>query len=342
MIIMSKWYKDSGFQDDIVLSTRVRLARNLKGIPFPNIMTHQDAEKVIESVSSALSRLNYKFNMIRLSEISANEQQKLLEEHLISPQMLKHTEDKAVFISEDGFMSILVNEEDHIRLQCIFAGAESAKACELISNIDDYLGKNLEYAFHGKYGHLTACPTNVGTGMRLSFMVHLPALCMTRLADNLFATVGKIGVTVRGMHGEGTKSSGNIFQISNQVTLGKSEKELADNITNVVNEIIAKERELRRRIIQDKGIAIEDKIMRSYGVMRYAKRISTEELTGLLSNVRFGVSLGIINDVNVKSLNEIMVTTRPAHIVEKGVTTAFERDVKRAEMIKEILSEKEE
>lgn len=342
MKTMAKWYKDSGFQDDIVLSTRIRLARNLKGIPFPNSMTEGEGEKVIEAVTGALSKLNYKFNLIRLSKISVNEQQKLLEEHLISPQMLKNTESKAVLISEDGFISILINEEDHIRMQCICAGAESEKAYDLISKIDDFLGKNVEYAFHNKYGHLTACPTNVGTGMRLSFMLHLPALCMTRLADNMFATVGKLGVTVRGMYGEGTKSSGNIFQISNQVTLGKTETELAQNITNVVNEIIAKERELRRRIIQEKGITTEDKIMRSYGIMRYAKKISTEELAGIISNVRLGVSLGIIQDIKVKNLNEIMVTTRPAHIMEKGAATGFERDVRRAEMIKDILSKKEE
>jgi len=339
---MAKWYRDRGFQDDIVLSTRIRLARNLKGIPFPNQMSSQDGEKVISLVSEALSKLNYKFNLIRLSQISEIEQQKLLEEHLISPQMLKNTQNKAVFISEDESVSILVNEEDHIRLQCIYSGAESNKAYDLISKIDDFLSKNVQYAFHRKYGHLTACPTNVGTGMRLSFMLHLPALCMTRLADNLFATVGKVGVTVRGMYGEGTKSSGNIFQISNQITLGKSESELAQNITDVVNQIIAKERELRRRIIQDKGIAIEDRIMRSYGIMRYAKKISTEELTGILSNVRFGISLGIIKDINVGLINEIMVVTRPAHIAETGAVNSFERDVKRAELIKNILKKEEE
>lgn len=339
---MAEWYRDSGFQDDVVLSTRIRLARNLKGIPFPNRMSGDDGEKVILTISEALSHLNYKFNLIRLSDISETERQMLLEKHFISLQMLKNTKHKAVFLSEDEAVSILVNEEDHIRMQCIFAGAESEKAYDLISKIDDFLSENVGFAFHEKYGHLTACPTNVGTGMRLSFMMHLPALCITRLADNLFSTVGKLGITVRGMYGEGTKTSGSIFQISNQVTLGKSEAELSQNITDVVNQIIAKERELRRRIIQDKGVAIEDKIMRSYGIMKYAKKISTEEMTGLLSNVRLGVSLGIINDIEIKRLNEIMVVTRPAHIMNLGASNSFERDVKRAEVIKEILNQKEE
>ncbi len=339
---MAKWYCDSGFQDDIVLSTRVRLARNLKGIPFPNQMSAEDGEKVISTVADALSKLNYKFNLIRLSEISGIERQRLLEEHFISPQMLKNTEHKAVFLSEDEAVAIMINEEDHIRLQCIYAGLESDKAYDLISKIDDFLGETVQYAFHRKYGHLTACPTNVGTGMRLSFMLHLPALSMARMADNLFAAVGKLGVTVRGMYGEGTKSSGNVFQISNQTTLGKSETELAQNLTDVVNQIITKERELRRRIAKDKGITVEDKIMRSYGIMKYAKKISTEELTGLLSNVRFGVSLGIIDNITSNQLNEIMVVSRAAHIMETGAGNSFERDVKRAEVIKTILNKKEE
>lgn len=338
---MAKWYCDRGFQDDVVLSTRVRLARNLKGIPFPNKMSDADGEKVIKTVSDALSNLNYKFNLIRLHEISDIERQKLLEEHLISPQMLKSPEHKAVFISDDDAVAIMINEEDHIRFQSIYAGFESEKAYELISKIDDFLGNSVEYAFHRKYGHLTACPTNVGTGMRISFMLHLPAICMARVADNLFAAVGKLGVTVRGMYGEGTKSSGYIFQISNQTTLGKTEAELSQNLNDVVNQIITKERELRRRILQDKGIAIEDKIMRSLGLMTYAKKISTDELTGLISNVRFGVSLGIIDNVDINKLNEIMVVTRPAHITELGATNSYERDVKRAEVINSILRKEE-
>lgn len=339
---MSKWYCDSGFQDDIVLSTRIRLARNIKGIPFPNRMKKGEGSKVIDLVANALEGMNYNFNLIRLADISEIERQKLFEQHFISAQMLKDTADKAVFVSEDDAVSILINEEDHIRMQCIYAGAEGGKAYDLISKIDDYLSEKLEYAFHSKYGHLTACPTNVGTGMRMSFMLHLPALCMTRLADNLFSTVGKLGVTVRGMYGEGTKAGGNIFQISNQTTLGKTEEELSANITDVVNQIIAKERELRHRILQDKGVSVEDKIMRSYGIMRYARKISSEELIGHLSNVRFGVSLGIINDISIKELNEITVVTRPAHIAETGAASAFERDVKRAEIIGNIIADKEE
>lgn len=339
---MAKWYCGNGFQDDIVLSTRVRLARNLKGIPFPNRMNGDDGEKVISTVAEALENLNYKFTLIRLGELSDVERQRLFEEHYISQQMLKNPQHKAVFISEDESVAIMINEEDHIRFQSIFAGFESEKAYDLISKIDDYLGNTVSYAFHRKYGHLTACPTNVGTGMRISFMMHLPALCMARVADNLFAAVGKLGVTVRGMYGEGSKSSGYVFQISNQTTLGKSEAELAKNLCDVVNQIIAKERDLRRHIAKEKGIVLEDKILRSYGLMRYAKKISTDELSGLISNVRFGVSLGIIDDVKTNKLNEIMIVTRPAHVMESGAENPTERDVKRAEVIKSILNSKEE
>lgn len=339
---MAKWYCSNGFQDDIVLSTRVRLARNLKGIPFPNRMSAEDAEKVISVVGDALKNLNYKFKFIRLGDISDVERQKLFEEHYISQQMLKNPQHKAVFISEDESVVILINEEDHIRFQSIFAGFESEKAYDLISKIDDYLGNTVSYAFHRKYGHLTACPTNVGTGMRISFMMHLPALCMAHVADNLFAAIGKLGVTVRGMYGEGSKSSGYVFQISNQTTLGKSEEKLAKNICDVVNQIITKERDLRHRIAKENGIMLEDKIMRSYGLMRYAKKISTDELNKLISNVRLGVSLGIIDDVKTNKLNEILVLTRPAHIIELGIENYDERDVKRAELIKTILNSKEE
>ncbi|MBE7030241.1 MAG: protein arginine kinase [Ruminococcaceae bacterium] len=334
---MAKWYHDQGAQSDIVLSTRVRLARNIKGIPFPSRMKGEDGEKVICLVKDALDALHYNFSLIRLSECPDLEKQRLLEAHFISPDMLRDTEHKAVFLSEDGYVSILINEEDHIRLQGIFSGMESEKAYDLIAKIDDCLAERLNYAVHEKYGYLTACPSNAGTGMRLSFMLHLPALCMAQLTEKLFATIGKLGVTVRGLYGEGTKASGYVFQISNQFTLGRSEQELMASITEVVGQIISKERELRTKLLRENGVALEDKIMRAYGQMKYARVMSTKEFNGLLSFVRLGVSAGLIDSLTIREVNTLMVEARPAHVMGDAPLTEMERDVKRADIIRRAL-----
>lgn len=335
---MAKWYLDEGFQSDIVLSTRVRLARNIAGIPFPNRMSDADGARVISMVDDALKKLNYRFTLIRMDDIGDLERQRLMEEHVISPDMLKNTKNKAVFVSADDSVSILVNEEDHLRLQSMFSGLEAQKAYDLLEKIDDFLGKELPYAFHEKYGYLTACPTNVGTGMRLSFMLHLPALCSAHLADSLFSTIGKLGITVRGLYGEGTKSQGNVFQVSNQVTLGRSEAEIIDGVTEVINQIIAQERELRGRMMKENGAAIEDQISRSLGTLRYARILSSAELNDLLSNVRMGVSIGFIRDVTIRDLNTLMVESRPGHVMGGHAMTSFERDVKRAELVRNHLA----
>ena len=198
---MAKWYDDTGFQGDIVLSTRVRLARNLKGIPFPNKMSDDDAKKVVELVSGALENMNYGFTRLDLNAMSKTEKQKLVEKRYISPDLAKQTKPCAVFISDDESVSIMVNEEEHIRMQSIFAGLECQKAYDIISKIDAYLAEKLEYAVHPKYGYLTSCLTNLGTGMRVSCMLHLPAVCLCSVADSMFATLGKLGITVRGMYG---------------------------------------------------------------------------------------------------------------------------------------------
>lgn len=334
---MAKWYLDEGFQSDIVLSTRVRLARNIEGLPFPNRMTDADGAKLISMVEQALAKLNYQFRLVKMDDIDDLERQKLMEEHFISPDMLKNTKNKAVFISGDDSVSILVGEEDHLRLQSMFSGLEAQKAYDLLEKVDDFLSKELPYAFHEKYGFLTACPTNVGTGMRLSFMLHLPALCKAHLADSLFSTISKLGITVRGLYGEGTKPQGDVFQVSNQVTLGRSETEIMEGVTEVIHQIIAKERELRSRMMQENGAAIEDAVYRALGTMRYARILPSAELNGLLSSVRMGVSIGLIKDVSIRDLNTVMVEARPGHVMGDHVLTGFERDVKRAALVRERL-----
>jgi len=337
---MAKWYNDSGFQSDIVLSTRVRLARNIKGIPFPNKMSDDDAKKVIDMTDAALMGMNFTFNRIDLNDLSALEKEKLVEKHYISPKLAKQTKPCAVFVSEDESVSIMVNEEDHIRLQSIYAGLECQKAYDIISKIDTFMAEKLDYAVHAKYGYLTSCLTNVGTGMRISFMMHLPAICRSSVAENLFAALGKIGVAVRGMYGEGTKASGYIFQISNQKTLGADEKEIADKLYDVANQVISKEREIRTLLSKQQGIALEDKIMRSMGIIKNARLLSSKEMLGLFSDIRLGISLGFIKDTETKTLNRLMIETTPAHLCA-STQTASERDEERARIVRESFNKEE-
>lgn len=333
---MAKWYEDSGFQSDIVLSTRVRLARNIKGIPFPGKMSEDDAIKVIGKTEDALSRVNMEFTKTDILSLSPLKREQLVEKRFISPNFAKSRHPSVVFQSGDESVSIMVNEEDHLRLQAIFAGFECDKAHKMVSNMDKILSESLDYAVHEKYGYLTSCLTNVGTGIRISFMMHLPAICKAQIADSLFSAIGKLGVTVRGMYGEGSKASGYLFQISNQMTLGLNEKEIADRMTDVASKLISKERELRASLYKSEGLELEDKIMRSLGLVKNARLMSTKEMLTLFSNIRFGMSLGLIENIEPRQLNLLMVETSPAHLAE-GRQDPKQRDVERARLIREKL-----
>ncbi len=336
---MADWYKDDGFQGDIVLSTRIRLARNIKDIPFPSKMSDEDAKKVIDLTENALNDADIKFNKINLNELSETEKEILVENHYISPNLAKQKKPCAVFISEDESVSIMVNEEDHIRMQSIFAGLECQKAYDIISRADAYLADRLQYAVHPQYGYLTSCLTNAGTGMRVSFMLHLPAICWCSVAESMFAALGKLGITVRGMYGEGTKASGYLFQISNQMTLGVDEKEIINKLYDIVNQVITKEKELRASLIRQRGPVLEDKIMRSLGILKSARVLSSSEMMGLFSYVRLGISQGLIIDADTRTLNTLMIETSPAHLTHDN-TTVMERDVERAALVRKKLNEK--
>ncbi len=334
-----KWFEKEGFRDDVVISTRVRLARNVEGFAFPRRMSEADSKSLAEKVSAVLKETGYGFEETDIASLSEIQKNFLLEEYTISKNLFDGQLSRKVFTGNDGHVSIMLNEEDHLRLQCIYAGFEPDKAYDLINKVDNLISGKLSYAFSEKYGYLTTCPTNVGTGMRVSFMLHLPALSMTGHIDELFAAIGKLGIAVRGVYGEGSKSTGHIYQISNQVTLGLAEEEIIEKLTEVVNRIITQEKELRNKISKENGIAFADKIMRSYGVLKYASVMSTSELLELLSKVRLGISMGMIEGVKLSDITNIMISSRPAHIMsgEENVLSAFERDVKRAKLIKEIL-----
>ncbi len=335
---MAKWFNDEGRDSDVVLSTRIRLARNLKGIPYPGKMTKDDALKVISLVESALEEMNYTFTKYDMQVLSGNEKERLVEERYISPNLAASSLPSCAYISEDHSVSIMVNEEDHIRIQCIYAGFEDKKAYDLINKIDTYLSEKLDYALHEKYGHLTSCLTNVGTGMRISYMMHLPAIVMFKASDGIFSSISKLGATVRGMYGEGTKSSGFLFQISNQVTLGKDENEIINDVAKIAEGIITREKELRCELSKQKGLVLEDKIMRSYGSLKHARIMQSSEMMTLLSDVRLGISLGFIEDTDLKTVNNLMIMASRAHISNSdNADSPFERDVERARLIRNTL-----
>ncbi len=333
---LSQWVSGNGPERDVVLSSRIRLARNIQDVPYPNYADEEDLKKITSLVKEAVSGLDkiklYYINMAELPEI---EKQLLVEKNLTSPV---HTEDgveKGLFINDSENVSMMVNEEDHLRMQVLLPGLQLDKAWKKADKFDDFLEKKLDFAFSKKWGYLSACPTNLGTGLRASVMVHLPALNVTDNINKMLEAVSQLGLVVRGIYGEGSQSAGNIYQISNQITLGNSEADIIDNLKSVTMQIIEKERQTRKRLVHRQEVEVMDRIKRSYGVLKYAHKISSEEAMELLSYVRLGIDMGIINDVKFNILNELLVLIRPAHLQksEGREFAAEERDVKRAELI---------
>jgi len=325
------WYENN--ENDIIISTRIRLARNIAGIPFPNALS--DKTKICEKIKSAISdggsTLAGDFTYISLDSLSDIEKEALAEEHLISREMLSGTQ-KAVMISSDRTMSIMLMEEDHIRLQIIKDGLCLDGAYSIADKVDDVLEERLEFAFDEEWGYLTACPTNTGTGMRASVMMHLPALGLTGNIQKVIASANSIGITVRGLYGEGSKSYGNMYQISNSITEGSNEREIIDKLKNVVNQIYELEKNAREHISKDENVS--DKLYRSYGTLKYARKISSNEAKALLSDVLLGKNMGIIKEKG-ESVLILMVKSEPALLSGKDKLTPDERDVKRAEFIRE-------
>jgi len=332
------WYKNIGPKNQMIISTRVRLARNISGYPFASKLATEDAEKLINLVWDALAPIAKDFTLHKIHKISPLKQQALIEKHLISPDLTGSNFPRAAIINKDETISIMVNEEDHIRIQCLSSGFAPDAVWETANKIDDLLGETLEYAFHEKYGYLTSCPTNTGTGLRISAMVHLPAIAVSGRISGLLSQAAKSGMTVRGLYGEGSDAQGNFYQISNQITLGFSEEELIERFNKVVSSVCEVENSLRKQLEKDIPPKLIDRIMRSYGAMRYAYMMSGKEMLNLLSDVRLGIYLGILNPIPFEKLTSLMVITMPANIVGSANTmNAQERDIKRAKIIKETI-----
>lgn len=329
------WFDNSGAENDVVISTRIRLARNVSGVAFPTKWSESDAKDITEKVKAAVGS---GFEFLNLDNAPELNKRSLVEEHIISREMLSG-KNKSLFLSHDGDMSIMVGEEDHLRLQVIVPGFDVDGAYKKADALDDTLGEKLDYAFDSQFGFLTHCPTNVGTGLRASVMLHLPALRMAGRINMIAGEVGKLGLTIRGLYGEGSESKGDLYQLSNQITLGISEEQTCEKLKNIASQLIATERELRKKLLQSNPDELPDSIWRAFGTLKYARRLSSAECESLLSQVRLGVNMGIIKEVDKDAITRLMIKSEPAHIsLDAGKTLSpAERDKARADMIREAL-----
>lgn len=309
---MSKWYIGAGEQSDIVVSTRIRLARNITEYPFPNKLNTKSRMELNNVIKEALESDNkYNLRFLEMRTLARFEAASMAERHIISPEFASDLDGRALMLSPEEDISIMLNEEDHIRLQVMKSGFALDEAYSIANEIDDVLGDKFNFAFDERIGFLTQCPTNLGTGMRASVMLHLPALTLSGQIHKLINTVSKLGLTFRGAFGEGTNAVGDMYQLSNQITLGISEEFAIKNLKAITLQLCAQERTAREEMLKD--VSTEDRIFRAYGLLKWARLLSTKELMENLSFVRLGSVTGKIN-IPIETVNELMVSMQPATI----------------------------
>ena len=340
------WLSGDGPDSFAVLSSRIRLARNISEFPFPPAAGTDVREKLINFIAAAFEKVPQlkDGDFYRSSDIDDISQRFLVERHLISPEFMRRGTGRGLFIDDREKISIMVNEEDHLRLQVISSGMSLTECWEEANNVDDELSKALAFDFDESFGYLTSCPTNVGTGLRASLLIHLPGLALTREIDNVINRISKVGLMVRGFYGEGTDVLGNLFQISNQTTLGRTEDEIIDSLGKVSSQILEYERSAQETLMRDAPEQIEDKVWRSYGILTSARVLTSNEVMNLLSALRLGLSLELIDKITYKEINQLMIITQPAHL-QKLVGREMdntERDMIRAELVRERLAGTEE
>lgn len=337
-----KWYRLKGNEGDIVVSTRVRLARNLKEYPFPGRLTPTMEREIADRVAAAMaaSPIGNSFKLLDLATLSDNERLALMEQHLISQELADGKGIRSVLLSDDESISIMINEEDHLRIQVLGTGLCLDDCLKRAIEIDDLLDHTLHYAYDENLGYLTKCPTNLGTGMRASVMLHLPALTQTGAIRSLAANAGKLGFAVRGMFGEGSEAKGSLFQISNQMTLGFTEDTIIERLSDALRQIISHERSYRNEALKLNRIRVEDKVWRSAGTLSNARSISTDEAMQLLSDVRMGASIGLIES-DADKLNSLLWEIQPANLTKssgKEKMSSEERDIRRADLLRNLFA----
>lgn len=333
---MPKWLEENAPENDVVVSTRIRLARNLSGVPFPmRIFKSEDIETVHEGAKQSLLK-SREFKYYRLSDMTEVGKRALIERHIISPVLARNNAG-GLITSTDESASVMIMEEDHYRLQCLKSGLSLSRAYAEADRLDNMLSEGVTYAFDDNLGFLTSCPTNVGTGLRASLMLHLPALTVAKGMPRIISMVSKIGMTVRGAFGEGSAAAGAFYQISNQITLGMSEKEIISRLMTTAGKVIDFERSTRKELYRNLGIALEDRVWRAVGILKNARRMNDAEAQKLISDVAFGASLGMVPGVSAGGLYKVMMDTRPAVIAERtDDAQPQQRDIIRANVLREV------
>ena len=337
----TEWYKKSGAEGDAVISTRIRLARNLKKYPFPCRLNPEQKKQITREVKAAIldnpSALTDRFQYIDMETIGDVESVSLVERHLVSPEFISNREGRGLLLLDDESVSIMMNEEDHIRMQVMGEGLQLEALYDTANRMDTLLDERLTFAFHEELGYLTQCPTNLGTGMRASLMLHLPALQESGSLPRIAGGLSKIGLTIRGMYGENSEPKGALYQLSNQVTLGLSEETALENLKGIAMQLVGQERSAREALL--KNVQIEDSIWRSLGILKNARRLEAGEFMTLVSRLRLGVSCGLIHDVSLDQLNQLMVEAQPATLLSLsgGKSDPEEREILRARRVRELL-----
>jgi protein arginine kinase len=338
---MPRWLEGRGKDTDIVISSRIRLARNLVSIPFPGAAHHSDLERVVEQVYDAVRRVRvlHDATPIDMEQLDALDRKFLVERRLISPVFADSRHPALVVVGDDELVSIMVNEEDHLRIQSIQPGFGVRESWRLSSQLDDEFAENLDYAFSDQYGYLTSCPTNTGSGLRVSMFVHLPALTMLGKAEEVMRELAPHEIAIRGFYGEGTEVIGNIFQISNQLTLGCPEMYIILRLEEIGKQVLDLERESRERLWKEQKVLLEDQVFRALGILQNARVLSAIEFLTLWSMMRLGLDLEIINGISREVLNQLMMTTQPAHLQKQHqeLSDVDSRDVMRAIVVRDIV-----
>ncbi len=340
-----EWLRGAGRESDIVISSRVRLARNVASYPFVTRLTPQERNELGTLLRHTLDQLAGPLRLayLEVDQLDELDRQLLVERQLISRELAETEGTRGVAFDQQEQLSLMILEEDHLRIQVVHSGLELEAAWQQMERMHQLLQRHLTFAFHDQFGYLTACPTNVGTGMRVSVMMHLPALVLTRQMEHLFRSLQKINLAVRGLYGEGSQPVGDFFQISNQVTLGRSEQDLLRQVGEVVPTILEYERKAREYLLKEGYENILDQVNRAYGILKACRTISSEETLQLLSRVRMGVNMGLIQDVPLEVLNKLIVYTQPAHLqkLHGQQLDSAQRNIHRARYLRQMLSGEE-
>lgn len=336
------WYLENGKESDVVVSTRIRLARNLNKIPFESKCSKKDMEKIIDKMANITTNIGYNLKLLKLKDMDSITKLSLVEKRLISPEFISNkNEEGAILINDDENICVMINEEDHLRIQVFSSGLETKALLDLAVELDSKINECIDYAYNDKFGFLTNCPTDAGTGMRASVMLHLPALTTTGNIRKILEIINNFGMNIRGIYGERSTSQGDLYQISNKQSLGISEKDIIKNLELITDKVIEQER-LARKHLGKNSIELEDNLYRAFGILNNCKKLSLNEAKELISKVKLGTDLGIIKEMTDTKVSKLNLYIKNANLQKYygRQLEDYERDIKRAELIKTIIAEK--